>query len=413
MNGDIRLLSKVPPFVRLPNKGRITNILGYAGNQDTQQERPWVITEDSFYEIQNVNGEDQAVPIPLKEISALIDSDNGRGACVNDVYIYFNMGNRIERYFNRNMDDVGPDKDAGLPSDRQGVPRSLLSYPGRVYAGIDGGTSNYSSVLARVSDGWHEAYRAPRTGLRIRDIYVQSIPGSATARMWISQYADILWAPVSIDPFRDGDYRFHHEGVLYSSWHHAGMQDVVKQWKSIKLFLENSTAARYCKVDYQTDDATDDDAWTAITDDFYGVVAEENFSSSTPPSLAAKRLRYRLRMYTQDNTESPRMKAAVIEATDFLPDKYGWNLTFSLRDEDMEIDYLGNEQTSTLQTIFDQLKSWRSNGTALTMRTISTLSDSYTVFIDSPGASLIGIDTGSAAGRSREKHVGQISVSQA
>jgi hypothetical protein len=148
---------------RMPGGKRINGLQAYAGNVDDPILNPWIFTTDSLYEMQTQN-DDQIVEIPLEELGALSSPENGLGHCVNGTYLYFNLGEKIERYFNRTLDDIGPDRDEGLPApgggvaSRQGIPKSLASYPGRVYAGIDAGVSGRSSVLGLDGTAWHEIY---------------------------------------------------------------------------------------------------------------------------------------------------------------------------------------------------------------------------------------------------------------
>ena len=102
------------------------------------------------------------------------------------------MRGGIQRYYNQQVDSVGPDKDTGLPEDRQGQIADLCVYPGRYFAAIDAG-DGYSSVLMNNNSGWHEIYRAPNPGERIRHLGYQAISGTRPDRLWISVGDDIVW----------------------------------------------------------------------------------------------------------------------------------------------------------------------------------------------------------------------------
>ncbi|GAG35723.1 unnamed protein product, partial [marine sediment metagenome] len=177
ISGGIKLLTDVVEYIDFPDDSQITNLIAYAGNESDPRLNPWVLTEEGLAEIQTQNS-NVVVPLPLGEIKSLKSPENAKAACVNDVYLWFNLGRKVERYYARNLEDVGPDREAGLASDQQGTPSKLLSHPGRVFLAIDGGTSNYSSIFQYKNSGWSEIYKAPRVGLRIQDMYYQSIPGS-------------------------------------------------------------------------------------------------------------------------------------------------------------------------------------------------------------------------------------------
>jgi hypothetical protein len=100
---------------------------------------------------------------------------NGKARMVHNVYLYFNLGYGLERYYNSSLDDVGPNRDEGLPDGRQGVVSCMVAYPGRFFAGIDA-DAGISSVLCHNGTGWHEVYRAPTAGQRITAMAFQVSP---------------------------------------------------------------------------------------------------------------------------------------------------------------------------------------------------------------------------------------------
>ena len=151
---EVMAIDICPRYVTIPEK-----IMALEAYGDTQS-NPWVFTESVPYEIQSDNS-DLPIPVPLRELTGIRSETTGRAHTVNDVYLYFNLDQHLQRYYNRSLEDVGPNREEGLPSGRQGTPITLLTYPGRVFALIDAGDSGYSSVLVRKGSGWHEVYRAP------------------------------------------------------------------------------------------------------------------------------------------------------------------------------------------------------------------------------------------------------------
>ena len=389
---SIRKLWLANPFVdsmdetsfRMPSEKRINGLQAYAGNVDDPIKNPWIFTTDAVYEMQTQN-DDQIVDIPLEELGSLQSSENGLGHTVNGTYLYFNVGEKIERYFNRTLDDIGPDRDEGLPDDRPGIPKSLASYPGRVYAGIDA-TTGTSSALALDGTAWHEVYRAPQTNRQIRSIFVQAIPGTNVDRLWISKGSDILWLPISLNPYNETDFTFQHEGHLITSYIYANLLDVVKLWKSLKVFAENVTSTRNIIADYQVDTDT---TWTEIGTFDTAPVEEIDLASTLPQ---AKRIRYRLRFVSDDVSESPRLKAIVTEGVAFVPVKYQYSWTFAIKKDTENVDLVGgfdDSMTSLVQ--YNQLVTWANAGTPLTLEHHSTLYDNKTVFLDPVAVSPIKV----------------------
>jgi hypothetical protein len=292
----------------------------------------WVLKEDSQWAVQN----DIPDEIPLREMSSVRSEKNGRAHLVHGVYLYFSLiGGSLERYFRNNLDDVGPSQDFGLPASRQGAIVDMTGYPGIFLCAVDGGTANYSSILmTRGSRDWHEIYRAPQTGQRIRNLGFQVIPGTTLDRLWFSQGTDTLWLPFpsdTTDPFRDSNYLFTHEGHLITSWMYADMQDVQKLFKSMKVFAENLTSsAQVIQCDYQTDGNTE------------------------------------TRFETNDSSKSPRMKATVAEMLGKVAQKYAYS--FSFRAQDNAEDLQGRNDFARVETDVTQLETWANAPTPLTFR---------------------------------------------
>ncbi|GAF82602.1 unnamed protein product, partial [marine sediment metagenome] len=108
----IDLLYNTPDWKALPSNDKITNLIAHNGNVDEPRTNPWIFTEGSqIYEMQSQN-DDQFIPVTVGEMGALKSENTGRAVCVNDVYLYFSLGEeRIERWFNNSLDDIGPDGD--------------------------------------------------------------------------------------------------------------------------------------------------------------------------------------------------------------------------------------------------------------------------------------------------------------
>ena len=396
---DVKLVQSNVDWLQasLPASHRINGMEAYSGNVDDPIENPWIFTEAGVYELQTQN-DGQVVAIPLRELSSLQSSENGLGHTVNGTYLYFNIGEKIQRYFNRTLDDIGPDRDEGLPAARQGIPMSMTSYPGRVYAGIDANTGN-SSVLNLRGSAWSETYRAPKTGTRIRNVYVQAIPGTNVDRLWISKGADVLWVPISLNPYNDADFTYMHEGYLTTSWIYAGMMDVEKLWKSLKVFAEDVSSNRYIVVDYQTNTSS---TWTEIGTFDTAPVEEIDIASTLPQ---AKRIRYRLRFYTNDVSESPRLKAIVTEGVAFVPTKNQYSWTFAIKKTTENINLKGEwDDSLTSVEQYDKLLSWANAGTPLTLEHHSTLYAGKTVFIDPISVSPLEV----VDNIGKENHVAQL-----
>lgn len=364
----IRILSDALKYYPMPPDSRINGLGVYAGSADSPQDNIWIRTEDQVYEIQGQNS-DAIVPLPLGELKAVRNPLNGAAYTINDVYMYFNLAEKIERYYSRTMEDVGPDLDEGLPEERQGIPSALVSYPGRVYLCNDGGDDNTSSILVYKTNGWHEIYRAPRPGLRIRAAGIQSIPGMSVKRFWFRQGSDILWIPISWNPLNDAEYMYTHEAFLETGRIYGGRRDIQKYFHSLKLATEQLAAGVTIEVDYKTDTST---SWTEIPDVFDTSPYQE-IDLSTDNSVTGRWIQFRLRLYTTDQTTTPVLIATILKCVVVFDVKYTYSLVFRLVDND--INLLGEVESTTAKAKRDYLDAWVASALPITMNSISDFED--------------------------------------
>lgn len=321
----------------------------------------WTFREGSVFATAGTKTEE----INLREMHTVADYTNGKAHTTNNVYLFFNLGSGVERYYSSALDDVGPNRDDGLPASYQGVISALLSYPGRYFAAVDGGTSGYSSILMHNGTGWHNVYTAQVAGERILAVDFQPIPGTTLDRMWIAVGNDIIWIPfpsLTLDPTKDSNYRYTHYGTWTSGWMYVSMADAYKFFKSVKLFTEDlSSEAQTVEADYQVDDET---TWTPLENDFYSSpVQEQDLKEGL--GLAAKRIRIRLHLLSNDNTKTPLIKTTVVENISQVAVKYSYAFTYRVLDNDHNL--LGAKTEISAEDFQDIVDGWAANLTPLQM----------------------------------------------
>jgi hypothetical protein len=383
----------------MPDAHRIIDMQAYSGSQDQPRKNPWIFTEGPVYELQTQNN-NQIVPMPLEELAALQSPLNGVAHTVNGPYLFFSLGPRLERYFNRTLDDIGPNRNLGLPSDRYGNISSLATYPGAVYASIDA-KSGTSSVLKLDGESWHEVYRSQAAAKRVRSIHIQSIDGLDIDRLWIGEGNDVKYMTLSLAPHQDPEYTFRWEGHLITSYNYANLLDVRKIWKSLKTHAENLSSGVYAAIDYQIDDES---SWTEIGNFDETPVKDLDLNAVTP---RGRRVRYRLRLRTNDASETPRLKAIVSEGVAFVKVKYRFTFTLTLTESDLDIDLEGDDNTEfTAQQKHDMILDWANEGEALKWNVNYSIHDNRLVYVDPPSVSPITkiYDEGT------EKYVATLSV---
>lgn len=349
------------------HSGKATNLVRYG-----EPERLWLMTEAGLF--MEDNG--KLLPIPLQELAHATDPRNGIALIVHDVYLFFSFHNSFERYYKSNLDDVGPTRDEGLPDGRQGAIVDAASYPGRIYTAIDSGINNISSALLYNNLGWHEVYRAPgassnTTEQRIQGIATQSVPGVKIDRLWMSCGSDLVGVPVDLNPTTNSNYRYTHEGVIETARLYYNKHDVDKFWKSIKLVVDCDYIQWDIDVLYQVDNET---TWTyvgnisvsAITDD-----PSHSLDISSTNDVTGKGIKFKLVMRTADPTNTPEIKALVVDFIEQVPIKRSWSFTFLA--EDSSTSLLGSPNYDKAETIIEQLETWEGEPDPATIESNSSL----------------------------------------
>jgi hypothetical protein len=354
--------------------GRINGLVEY-GETDKYL---WVFREGT---VQTISDTDKIDEIPLKEIRTMMMDNNGIARSTHNAYLYFNLGASLERYYSRNLDDVGPNRDEGLPTDRQGDIRWVIGYPGKYFIGIDGGNSGYSTVMTNNGTGWSETFRAPYVGQRITAGAFQPIPGTNLDRLWVFCGNETYWIGYpsnTIDPTKDDNMHFLWEGCLESGWIYANLFDAVKLFYRIKLFAEELVEdEQFVRVQYKMDD---DSEWTELPEQYKTVPSQQQVIRDKF-GVSCYRFKYRLILETRDYTKSPMVQTVLMEAISVVVVTYGFSFTTRLKDKDttMSVHY---RDELTGEEKWELLNEWAEGVKPLYMRSTRVPFDKYTVFLD-------------------------------
>lgn len=349
--------------------------LGHAGGKITgvelygDPEVPWILRAGDIGSIEN----GVYKPIPIREYKQVENIHNGAGHLVHDVYLYVSFLQSLEEYYRANLDDVGPNKDEGLPESRQGYITSMANYPDRFLANYDAGVNGLSSIMSRKGSGWHEDYRSDTYGKRIRSIYLQVIPGDMADRLWFSEGEDVGYLPMpgnTVNELTDPTYRFTHEGLLQEAQIGDDQQRI---FSSVKLGLENVSAERCIEWDYKLDDET---SWTMMPTPFTSGPVQKLSLNKT-----GKHLSLRFRPQSNSNTETPRITSIHVSTTEQGDVRYAYTMTFVYQDNGR--DLLGQvENYARAEVLIAQLDTWAANKTALNMRSLSEAYDNRVIILD-------------------------------
>lgn len=352
--------------IEIPNDTYITGLDSYAGG-DEQRARCWVLTQDRVYEIQDMEGVPQAVPLALGEMSGLLHPTNGRAHCVNGVYLYFNMFDRIQRYYNRQLEDIGPTRDNGLPAMLTGPVKKLISVPGAVIALVGSDNTFYKthSVLMYSGGGWHNLYTHYEEHCESFDVHYQTIPGRDAGELWISIGGDLLSINLALSP-NAKDYKPAGESWIVMPRIYMGLLDVDKFFKSIKASMQSTKyySVGVINIEYKTNNVS---TWTPVAGAFDVDGIKEQLISSAY-DIAGKWIQLRVRLFMTSHEEQsvviteeemggfPELNALILESLSRVPVKWAYTLVFRVKDRD--IDLLGDEQPDTVDSVDSQLSSW-------------------------------------------------------
>jgi hypothetical protein len=353
---------------------------------------PYILKEDGFGSIGGTTVDKVGVYAehPLSaQIKMVRSEDNGRAHMRYDLFLKFSLLDGLESHFDQRLDDIGPNRDEGLPLTRRGPITFLLPYAGRFYAAVDGGVDGYSSILCCTQDNcWHEIYRAELTGYAIRSMAIQVIPGSQVDRLWFSEGENLYWLPVAIDPRKQTDYTYFSGAQVVTASIYCGFKDVTKYFDSLTLFAEGLSAGQTVAAAYQTDNEVGTDTWHPLPTTFT-VSPAQAVKLSAANSVAGKRIRLRLILSTTDPTKTPRVKALRLDSVIRLKPKHMWTVTYLVKDNMTDLSGMPVAPITTGQPLPEDTQAWLdafadSDTTAcpVTLRHLRSMFDNKTVFVE-------------------------------
>ena len=259
-------------------------------------------------------------------IQNTISTDNGIFAVGHQQFLYWNWLFSVERLYGGTLDDIGLGwKGVSLPEGRQGTYSCGTSYINWVFMGVDAGATGTSSVQAWDGLSWHEVFRAPAVGMRVRDVFVKS--SSTENRLWIDCGNEMIYVTFPTkksNPLDDTQAKFMHEGYIVSSTIDMGTASKLPKFiKELTLTAAglNGRGIRV-EVDYQLDDKIGKEGYN-----FWTTAQPFDYSPESTVGIAEKctQFRYRLRLITDDAENPPDVKGVVPSGHARGPFKLVWN----------------------------------------------------------------------------------------
>lgn len=340
----------------------------------------WIFKEDGLYQIAG----DKA----LRKGSGLefMPSDNlGEAAANRNFFMFLSWGgfDLIQLQENAAMVDmanIGPARGEGLPVDRKGRVSAVAFHPSGLFVALDGGDSNYSSVLVRGDPvGYHEIFRAPEKGMRIRSLFWQTCPGTFP-RLWIDVGDELIyqeWPRDTFNPLQDSEMNYIHECAIISSVFDMGVARLYKYISQLALISKNFRTGIEARVEYQVDNDIDTSTWLSAGAFYLSPESEVNIDIGK-----VKRFRFRIRLLTNDADVPPIAVATVLEGFARTPVKYQYKMNTSVSHTQRNLS--GTNKDHNPDEFFDWLKDVAESAGKVFMESIWRSAHQKNVIVEPP-----------------------------
>lgn len=332
----------------------------------------------------------------LGDIGFIKSLNNGEALLSYGLYTYFSWGGySIQRLYdlsgNYDLSNIGPDRDAGLPSDRLGKVVQILGLPPGILIVMNGEGSTTSSIMVLPNNGinWHEIYRADTVVVssvasvdlvpkELHTAYFQK--GGEGIILWISEGENVLyqkWPAQTFNPIKDDNMTYNPYAELISSTIDMGASRIPKLIKEISLISENLDTGIHVGLDYQLNEDVGTSTW----------IDAGNFQISNEDVVEVGRgevyqIRFRLRMETNDESIPPIIDATVLEAFSRTPVKYQWIMRLRISDTQRDKSGVGFDHDP--DEFVNWLKFSATKSRRIFMRSVWEQLDSRYVVIEPP-----------------------------
>jgi hypothetical protein len=342
-----------------------------------------------------------------KNFSDLPDVNNGIAVAEDNTYLWWSWGHSVERMLGENVTDMLNWRPGyvGLPADRRGIVSKILSVIGWLFVVVDGGDNNYSSVLCWSGFGWSEVLRGHKVGARINQIaWQQNQEGRPF--LWIDyngEFVYIRFPQNTSVPFRDTEQDYNYEGTLITPTIDLGSLETYKLIKSVRVFqtlpltqvvrytITGITTASFIYIDYQKNEDVDSENWTNL-----GLADASPFEEVTMNIGGISRVRFRLRFNSATTRTPPICNGFSLNGREMPPAKYQFVGSYIAG---TEIETKQGDIDTSSNTTYAWIQAAAIAQTKLTLRTLSSSSDSKTVTVSLPVKVVDWIDETEWGGR--------------
>ena len=373
---------------------RINGMIEYGGGGGQVIRRPWIGTTKNIYYVEG----DHLLPIYLTEIEELEHERNCELMGVNDVYLFFNLGKKLQRFYAGQLDNIGPEVDYDLPESRAGYPCTFASYPGRAIVGFDCESSGDSWIGYRRAHGWHEMYRAPETGQRIRKIHALA-RHSTIDQLFVSEGSDILFLPLSLNSETEPDFPYVYHGNIESTRiYGSNMRETEKFFHDFETIVEyhDETSSGDSNVKLRVSYRTNNQSAYTLINDFTTVPNHEIKIGNN--NVSGNWIQFLIEFETGKAKYSPILVAGILGALERVKIKETYLYRIMLK-EGEDQDMTGSRDDMTGKAKYDLLRQWTNSPLPLTLGSNSQFEDGKIVMLEPKPAQLIS--NAIVAGRER------------
>lgn len=348
----------------------------------------WLTTESDVYEIHDTGGGEFATKRPGPSEASMRDPYNGLGAVWWNTNFYFAYQEGYMRVYGRTVDDIGPNRGEGLPSDRRGNIVSAAPMFGTMAVALSSNVNNrmYGTIMLTTAPGgsWHEIFRAPLYDIPIGSLFYQSIPTVAN-RLWfvLGDHLMYLVMPNTAQNVLN-DYNYmqvfstaYQAGMLYSPvaevtmpWTDFGAPDRDHYWRELRVYTENMGAGAV-KTGIGTNLGTATIRPTlTIWPNTEASLADIDTSpyQFIPVNQRGNRAQLRLEIRGSNASIPPVLRSYSLMARQFNEVRYDININFAHMDRLQLVNGgQANDESEQTMAVLAQLADWQENGSLLTL----------------------------------------------
>jgi len=286
------------------------------------------------------------------------DSLNGKNIQVwsNNIYIPVHSG--LWRWTGSMVDMMGPDRRSGMPKYWRGRVADMLAFGNGMFVAYDNNASasDWSSLLYYNGIGWHGFLmgQTQSTDGRLTALALTTDIGNET-RLWIFTNYHISYIVLSDrteNHFEWDGAKFITEGWFVTPWWDGGLYNAKKYFNNVTFVADGLTDNTYIDIFYQLDGADIDD------DQYYlGRLDSSSPNPQTfhlPDETEAYSIRFIFYLYTQDASETPRLRSYNCECLVRPPASYVHSVALTIGDRVRLMD--GSEDTNSADTLWTHLQ---------------------------------------------------------